>query len=89
MKDKKEDLQFHRATHTSELILKYLRNKLSRSEQKDLVSWITENELHRETFSALNNSTSLSSGLHEFDKYNVEAARKKLIEKLFPPPGQE
>lgn len=88
MEDNKEELQFHRATHTSELILKYLRNKLSRSEQKDLNSWIKENELHHQTFSELNNSTGLSTGLYEFDKYDIDAARKKLIEKLFPPPGQ-
>lgn len=89
MEINREELQFERAIYTSKLVLKYLQEELSDSEQKELDVWIEESESNRETFSALTNSANLNAGLQEFARYDVEAGRRKLFEKILTAKDQD
>jgi ferric-dicitrate binding protein FerR (iron transport regulator) len=89
MEENMDELQFQKAMHISELVMKYLRGELSDFEQKEFDSWIEECDSNRETFSELSNAASLNAGLHEFGRYDMEIARKKLFEKIFVTKGQE
>lgn len=89
MEDNREELQFQRARHTSELILKYLHGELSDAEQRELDTWIDESDSNRETFAALSNAASLNKSLNEFASFDLESSRKKLFEKIFATAGNE
>ena len=79
-----DEQKMERAFRASELIVKYLKGSLSDAEQTELDSWVEESESNRQLFSELTNPAQLNSLLTDYYKANKEAARRKLMRRLFP-----